>query len=322
MSIRKGSDIIAGSTPDQLPTQTGNSGKFLTTDGTAASWANVDALPSQSGQSGKYLTTNGTAASWATVNIPTVDQTYSGTSTNAQSGVAVKSAIDAALGSVYKPAGSIAYASLPTLAAGILGNVYNVTDAFTTDTRFVEGSGKEYPAGTNVAVVNTGTNASPVYKFDVLAGFVDLSGYQTTITGAATSITTNNLTANKVLVSDNSGKVSTSSISNTEVGYLSGATSNIQTQINAKAADNSVVHITEQGDWLPNFDIMDIVQTIEFDTADTSWHQIFSRTNTDSSLSALTDIIYFRMTITGTNINHVCDFVVRWEGRLDFPRVM
>ena len=49
------------------PSQTSNSGKFLTTDGTNTSWATVDALPSQTGNSGKYLTTNGTAASWATV---------------------------------------------------------------------------------------------------------------------------------------------------------------------------------------------------------------------------------------------------------------
>ena len=47
--------------------QTGNSGKFLTTDGTQVSWAEVDALPDQSGNSGKYLTTDGTDASWATL---------------------------------------------------------------------------------------------------------------------------------------------------------------------------------------------------------------------------------------------------------------
>jgi hypothetical protein len=52
-----------------LPAQTGNSGEFLTTDGTNVSWATVDALPSQSGNSGKYLTTNGTAASWAIVDL-------------------------------------------------------------------------------------------------------------------------------------------------------------------------------------------------------------------------------------------------------------
>lgn len=50
-----------------LPSQTSNSGKYLTTNGTSTSWATVDALPSQTGNSGKYLTTDGTTASWANV---------------------------------------------------------------------------------------------------------------------------------------------------------------------------------------------------------------------------------------------------------------
>lgn len=50
-----------------LPDQTSNAGKFLTTDGTDASWADVDALPSQSGFSGYFLTTDGSVASWAEV---------------------------------------------------------------------------------------------------------------------------------------------------------------------------------------------------------------------------------------------------------------
>jgi len=50
-----------------VPSQTGNSGKYLTTDGTTSSWGVVDALPSQTGNSGKYLTTNGTSASWDTI---------------------------------------------------------------------------------------------------------------------------------------------------------------------------------------------------------------------------------------------------------------
>ena len=50
---------------DALPDQTSQSGKFLTTNGTTASWANIPAeLPSQTGQSGKVLTTNGTTVSW------------------------------------------------------------------------------------------------------------------------------------------------------------------------------------------------------------------------------------------------------------------
>ncbi len=46
------------------PTHAGNRGKFLTTNGTATSWATVDALPDQTSNSGKYLTTNGTDPSW------------------------------------------------------------------------------------------------------------------------------------------------------------------------------------------------------------------------------------------------------------------
>ena len=84
--------------------------------------------------------------------------------------------ISAAISSVYKPAGSTTFAALPAPAANVLGNVYNVTDAFTTTDQFVEGVGKSYPAGTNVAVVLVGED----YKYDVLSGMVDLSNYSTT----------------------------------------------------------------------------------------------------------------------------------------------
>jgi len=62
-----------------------------------------------------------------------------------------------------------------------------------------------------------------------------LNAKQNTITGAATSITTTNLTINRALVSDASGKVAVSTITSTQLGYLSGTTSNIQAQINLKA---------------------------------------------------------------------------------------
>ena len=44
---------------EALPSQSGNNGKYLTTNGSTTSWAAVDALPSQTGNDGKYLTTNG-----------------------------------------------------------------------------------------------------------------------------------------------------------------------------------------------------------------------------------------------------------------------
>ena len=86
--------------------------------------------------------------------------------------------IAAQIGSVYKPAGSVAFASLPTPAANLVGNVYNVTDAFTADDEFVTGEvGNKYPAGTNVVVVE---ESEDVFKFDVLSGAVDLTNYSTT----------------------------------------------------------------------------------------------------------------------------------------------
>lgn len=83
-----------------------------------------------------------------------------------------KEELNAKISAVYKPAGSVAFADLPTLAENVLGNVYNVTNAFTTTDSFVEGAGNKYPKGTNVVVIKSGED----YKFDVLAGFVDLSG--------------------------------------------------------------------------------------------------------------------------------------------------
>ena len=53
--------------------------------------------------------------------------------------------------------------------------------------------------------------------------------------GAVTTILDDNLTINRALISNAQGKVAVSSITATELGYLSGVTSNIQTQINGKA---------------------------------------------------------------------------------------
>lgn len=58
---------------------------------------------------------------------------------------------------------------------------------------------------------------------------------QDNVTGAATTILDNNLTANRALVSNSSGKVGVSgTITATELGYLDGVTSSVQNQLNAK----------------------------------------------------------------------------------------
>jgi hypothetical protein len=65
LSIVGGSPNWVDATTASLPSQTGNTGKFLTTNGTIPSWTSV--LPDLAGNSGKFLTNNGTTASWSTV---------------------------------------------------------------------------------------------------------------------------------------------------------------------------------------------------------------------------------------------------------------
>lgn len=102
--------------------------------------------------------------------------------------------IAAAVSSTYKPSGSLEFASLPTPSADNLGNVYNVTDAFTAGETFIASErGQKYQADTNVAVVEVDGS----YYFDALSGFVDLTGYLTTIEAAETYATITQLN-NKV----------------------------------------------------------------------------------------------------------------------------
>ena len=68
------------------------------------------------------------------------------------------------------------------------------------------------------------------------ANWSTFNGKQDAITGAATTITSSNLTASRVLISDASGKVATNAVTSTELGYLSGVTSNIQTQLDGKTS--------------------------------------------------------------------------------------
>ena len=56
--------MVWSEVPDEVASQTGQSGKYLTTDGSTTSWSTVDSLPTQTSNAGKYLVTDGTSASW------------------------------------------------------------------------------------------------------------------------------------------------------------------------------------------------------------------------------------------------------------------
>ena len=68
--------------------------------------------------------------------------------------------------------------------------------------------------------------------------FVNVPWSNTTYTfnGAVSTIKDSNLTASRALISNSSGKVAVSTVTSTELGYLDGVTSAIQTQLNGKAS--------------------------------------------------------------------------------------
>ena len=121
----------------------------------------------------KNKPTLGTAAAKDSTNAVTAN------STDLVESGAVKNAIDAAVASAYKPGGSKTCAELlpALLIEANKGFVYNMSDSGTTTEYFVEGAGQPILAGQDVAIVDSG---SGVYKFNIMAGIIDLSGYMKT----------------------------------------------------------------------------------------------------------------------------------------------
>jgi len=101
----------------------------------------------------------------------------------------------------------------------------------------------------NRAVISNGSQKIAVSDVtDTELGYLDgvssnvqtqLNAKQATITGAATTIDTEDLTASRALTSNGSGKVEVSAVTSTELGYLDGVTSAIQTQLDAKQTSDA-----------------------------------------------------------------------------------
>ena len=73
-----------------------------------------------------------------------------------------------------------------------------------------------------------------------------LTSKQDVIVGAASTITDNNLVADRALISNSSGKVAVSNVTSTELGYLDGVTSNVQTQLNKKLEKAPVTSVNNK----------------------------------------------------------------------------
>lgn len=72
-------------------------------------------------------------------------------------------AISQSFAGALRPMGTYTFANLPALASAVEGNMYNVSDQFTTNSDFREGAGLTIPAGSNIYKTGDG-------KWDVLAG--------------------------------------------------------------------------------------------------------------------------------------------------------
>jgi len=132
--------------------------------------------------------------------------------TDAMTTTEIEAAIASAIGSAYKPAGTIEGSAL-TNALLIEANekkVYNIASdlAITAENEdlFLNlVAGQKVKAGDDVGVVVVEESGSTVYKFNDFAGFVDLSGYSTTAemnAAIATAI------ADKITLTDLSGTTS------------------------------------------------------------------------------------------------------------------
>ena len=101
----------------------------------------------------------------------------------------------------------------------------------------------------NRAVISNGSQKIAVSSVtDTELGYVSgvssaiqtqIDSKQATLTGGATTITSSNLTASRALQSNGSGKVEVSDVTTTELGYLDGVSSAIQTQLDAKQASDA-----------------------------------------------------------------------------------
>ena len=84
-----------------------------------------------------------------------------------------------------------------------------------------------------------------------------LTSKQDTVVGGASTITEDNLTASRALVSNSSGKVAVSTVTSTELGYLDGVTSNVQAQLNGKQPTITVNGIIK-GDGAGNLSVAEL----------------------------------------------------------------
>lgn len=172
-------------------------------------------LPSADGTTAQVLQTDGSGnLTWATV----------ATDTLAESRIRIGSAAGLATATDTSAVGDI----LASTTGGLTYKAGSIANADISDSAAINYS----KLALTGAVLNADLAGSIAYSKLVLAGAItndDLAGSISYSKLAA-------LTASRALVSDGSGLVSASAVTSTELGYLSGVTSAVQTQLAGKLA--------------------------------------------------------------------------------------
>ena len=150
--------------------------------------------------------------------------------------------------------GNIAASSVTSTELGYLSGVTSAIQ-----TQLNGKAGNSYTAS-RALISNSSGNIAVSAVTSTELGYLDgvtsaiqtqLNGKQASITGAASTIASSNLTASRALISNSDGKVAVSAVTSTELGYLDGVTSAIQTQLDSKLSGATVT----EGSYASSFEI-------------------------------------------------------------------
>ena len=244
---------------------------------------NIDALPAQSTNGGKFLTTDGSAASWATVDLTSKQDVVSGVSSTEigyldgvtsgiqgqldnklessdLAGLATETYVDTAIGNAEVDQSELAGEGLEWNAVTSQFDVGTLTSPTISTGLTLDGTG-DFTISADANIILDATTevyigsassgnevATKSYADAAAAAIVDSApGTLNTLNELAAAINDDASYAATITTSLGNKQDKVSGVSDTEIGYLDGVTSAIQTQLNDKQDKVSGVSDTEIG---------------------------------------------------------------------------
>lgn len=162
------SETNAKKSADSASTSAASASNSATSASTSENNARVSAnSASASASSARTSETNAKKSADSAItsanNASTSENNASASETNAKKYYEQTKSISESFAGTLRPKGTVTFANLPSVSLAETGDMYNVSDEFTTTTDFAEGAGNTIPLGSNVYKNSDG-------KWDVLAG--------------------------------------------------------------------------------------------------------------------------------------------------------